>query len=442
MISEKHPRGLPYIIGNEAAERFSYYGMRAILVIFMTTHLMNSQGNPEPMPDSQATFWYHTFTSANYLFPVLGALLADIWLGKFRTIVFLSLLYVAGHATLAIDETRDGLLIGLALIAIGAGGIKPCVSSHLGDQYTGNNAALVSKGYAYFYIAINVGAAASSLAIPWVYEHYGPQSAFAIPGILMFFATVIFWRGRRSFRTIPPTGWRGYAELRGEKARLARLALLFLLLSVFWSLFDQMGSSWVLQATKMDTSILQGTNFAFELLPAQIQAMNPLLILVLTPLTVSLVYPAWSRFVRVTAIHKMSMGMVISGLSFLVVAYAQIGIEAGYRPTVLWQAGAYLLLTFAEVMVSITSLEYAYTHAPRGAKALCMGAYFLSVSLGNAFTAGVNFALSYEYVAGLLAGPNYFLLFAALSCAAGGAMWLLSKDRQAEEDYVLYEGNG
>ena len=135
LASTRLPRGIPYIIGNEAAERFSFYGMRAILVVFMTQYLMGTGGHVDLMTDDEAKGWYHLFVSAVYLTPLLGALLSDGLLGKYRTIILLSIVYTLGHFALALDDTRLGLAIGLGLIAIGAGGIKPCVSANVGDQF-------------------------------------------------------------------------------------------------------------------------------------------------------------------------------------------------------------------------------------------------------------------------------------------------------------------
>ena len=129
------PKGIPYIVTNEAAERFSFYGMKGILVVFMTKYMLDSTGGADYLTDEQALTWYHSFTSAVYFFPILGAIIADAFLGKYRTILYLSAVYCMGHAALAMDETRTGLMIGLALIAIGSGGIKPCVSAHVGDQF-------------------------------------------------------------------------------------------------------------------------------------------------------------------------------------------------------------------------------------------------------------------------------------------------------------------
>jgi POT family proton-dependent oligopeptide transporter len=119
------PSGLPFIVGNEAAERFSFYGMRTILVVFMTQYMMSSSGQPDVMSDADAKGWYHLFVSAVFFTPVIGALMADVWLGKYRTIILLSMVYCAGHLTLALDDTRFGLALGLGLIALGAVASNP-----------------------------------------------------------------------------------------------------------------------------------------------------------------------------------------------------------------------------------------------------------------------------------------------------------------------------
>src|SRR5688572_9504060 len=133
--TDKMPPGIPYIVGNEAAERFTFYGLRAILVVFMTQYLMNRAGQPAPMSKAEATEAMHIFLFGAYFFPFLGAILSDAFLGKYRTIVLLSLVYCSGPLLLAIDNTRLGLFAGLWLIVIGSGGIKPCVSAHVGDQF-------------------------------------------------------------------------------------------------------------------------------------------------------------------------------------------------------------------------------------------------------------------------------------------------------------------
>jgi POT family proton-dependent oligopeptide transporter len=104
--SNKMPKGIPYIIGNELAERFSYYGMKTILVVFMTQYIMNRSGQVQPMSEADATTWYHYFSVANYFFPIIGAVLSDVLWGKYKTIISLSIVYVLGHLALAIDQSE------------------------------------------------------------------------------------------------------------------------------------------------------------------------------------------------------------------------------------------------------------------------------------------------------------------------------------------------
>ena len=118
--TDKMPPGIPYIIGNELAERFSFYGMRAILIVFMTQYLRDSSGGPAPMSEAEASKWFHLFLASNYFFPILGAVVADAFLGKYRTIFYISLVYCVGHLVLALDLTRTGLALGLGLIALGS----------------------------------------------------------------------------------------------------------------------------------------------------------------------------------------------------------------------------------------------------------------------------------------------------------------------------------
>ena len=162
-ISQSMPKGIPYIIVNDVAERFSFYGMRAILVIFMTQYLMTDDGALDTMSEEDATSYFHLFVSTAYFLPILGAILADAFWGKYRTIIILSLIYCAGHLSLFLDDTRLGLIFGLTLIAIGSGGIKPSIASNVGDQFSQANRHLLSRAFAWYYFGINIGSSTSSL---------------------------------------------------------------------------------------------------------------------------------------------------------------------------------------------------------------------------------------------------------------------------------------
>ncbi len=123
----------------------------------MTKYLLNNLGAPE-FTESQAMVWYHSFYSACYFFPIIGAIIADVFLGKYKTIIALSIVYCLGHLILGLFGTKTGLTFGLALIAIGTGGIKPCVIAHLGDQFNKNNSHLITKAYSWLYFSVSVGA--------------------------------------------------------------------------------------------------------------------------------------------------------------------------------------------------------------------------------------------------------------------------------------------
>ncbi|RPG16993.1 MAG: MFS transporter [Phycisphaera sp. TMED9] len=393
--SKKLPGGIPYIIGNEAAERFSFYGMKAILVVFMTGYLYLLPGatNNEAMTDTEAIAGYHLFTSAVYFTPILGALLSDIVLGKYLTIMILSIVYCLGHGVLAlmgIDDNIDPgwmLMLGLGLIAFGSGGIKPCVSAHVGDQFGQSNAHLLTKVFSAFYFSINVGAFVSTLLTPWFLEWYGPHLAFGIPGVLMCIATFLFWCGRKKFVHVPAGGLKWFRETFSWKgiSAILKLGVIYVFVAVFWALFDQTGSSWVLQAEDLDRQWL-GVNW----LPSQIQAVNPIMILVFIPIFAFIVYPWVNKVFTLTPIRKISIGLFIMVVGFAMVSWVRGAFDAGQRPSIGWQIAAYAILTASEVMVSITCLEFSYTQAPRTMKSVIMALFLMSVSLGSLFTAGVN----------------------------------------------------
>lgn len=468
VASTRMPGGIPYIIGNELAERFSFYGMKAILTVFMTKHLLDAAGQPDYMNDEQAKTIYHLFTAAAYFFPLLGSLISDILFGKYKTIIILSLGYCLGHGCLAIMDLgpisglfdmRPWLFIGLLFIAIGAGGIKPCVSAHVGDQFGSKNQHLVSKIFSWFYFSINAGATASTLLTPLLLERVGPWAAFGLPGALMAIATFVFWLGRHRFVHVPPAGLKKFTEETlspsGLRAMLNLAPIFLIFIPMFWAIFDQTGSAWVLQADRMNREFMGVT-----WLQAQVQAVNPILILLLIPIFAYVLYPLTSKYLFVlTPLRKIGIGLFLTVAAFSLSAlieqeivnlapqaasllWASLGMtgEASYEglleamriaqaqgvdpsvvsaalagmPNIGWQFLAYVILTAAEVMVSITSLEFAYTQAPKKMKSFIMGIYFLGVSLGNLFTSGVNWFIQSPDGSTKLDGVQYYWFFTGL----------------------------
>lgn len=447
----KMPSGIPYIVGNEAAERFSYYGMRTILIVFMTKFLIDKNGDSAPMTEEHAKVVYHQFLFAVYFFPILGSLLADGLLGKYRTIIILSIVYCLGHLVLALDDTRNGLYLGLGLIAVGAGGIKPCVSAHVGDQFGERNKDLLPKVFGWFYFSINFGSFFSTLLIPAILHRQGVFAtwippgvrtapiAFAVPGVLMLLATLVFWMGRNRFANIPPGGARFIRQaLSGEGLKvLVRLSMLYLFIAMFWSLYDQTSSAWVLQAEKLDRQFsLFGREW--EISAEQVQAINPLLIMLFIPLFNYVVYPGMNRVWTMTPLRKIGVGFLLTVLSFVISYVIELRIAAGATPSMLWQLGAFVVITAAETMVSITALEYSYTQSPNAMKSFVMALYMLSVSLGNLFTSIVNRAIIAFDLTKTITGAAYYAFFAGMMLLSTG-IYVFASQHFREKTFV--QGN-
>jgi len=285
------------------------------------------------------------------------------------------------------------LFIGLLLIALGAGGIKPCVSAHVGDQFGFSNKHLISRAFGWFYLSINLGSSIATFVCPILLNNrsFGSRYAFGLPGLFMLIATIVFWMGRQRFVHIPPGGAQFVREFFSTEGlgALGRLFVVYLFVAVFWSLWDQSsGGEWTLQARNLDLNIL-----GLQLLPEQVQVVNPILILLLVPLFNYVIYPATNRFFPLTPLRKIGIGLFVMAASFVVIWWLQLRIDVGEKPNVIWQLLAYVLLTASEVLVSITGLEFSYTQAPKRMKSAVMAAWLFTVALGNQFTAILNFLI-------------------------------------------------
>ena len=440
----KMPKGIPYIVGNETAERFSYYGMKAILFTFFTQFMVDASGGVDTLSSTEATSWIHFFGFGVYFFPILGALLSDVLWGKYKTIIILSLVYCAGHLALAMNETRIGMLLGLTMIAIGSGGIKPCVSAHVGDQFDNSNKQLLEKIFSYFYLAINMGAAVSQILTPFILNNktliekgLNAKIAFGLPGGLMILATFIFWFGRNKFISIPPVSWKEYKSKVFSKEGLSilkKLSSVFLFVLVFWSLFDQTATSIIHQGSSpLVNKIIPIINY--EILPSQVQALNPILILILVPLFTFVIYPKLSKKGKIPPLKKVSVGMFVTTVAYLILVLIQFWIEQGSTVSILWQFLSYLILTIAEVLVSITILEFAYTQAPRENKSLVMSLNMLSIALGNLLAAGFNWLITDDKGQSVISDLSYFSIFTFLMFVTSIAFIYRAKSYQ-EKSYI------
>jgi POT family proton-dependent oligopeptide transporter len=505
------PRQIPYIIANEGCERFSFYGMRNILTPFLISSLLLFL--PEAQRTGEAKDVFHTFVIGVYFFPLLGGWLADRFFGKYHTVFWLSLVYCAGHACLAAFEGNvRGFYLGLFLIALGSGGIKPLVSSFVGDQFDHTNKDRAKVVFDAFYWIINFGSFFASLLMPVFLRDYGPAVAFGIPGILMLIATLVFWSGRKKYVHVPPSAADPHAFTRvartallaqkagagrpglavacigaaGAVASLAmspswgfviaactalvlllafggigvamqlerardvhpdeavdgvrgvlRVLIVFALVTPFWSLFDQKASTWIVQANGMlrPTLHLFGSAFRFE--PAQMQALNPLLVMLLIPVNNLVVFPALRRLGwEPTALRRMTAGIALSALSWVAIGTIQVVMDGGTALSMAWQVLPYALLTMGEVLVSATGLEFAYSQAPRSMKGAIMAFWSLAVTVGSLWVLIVNASVRNEAVLGHIASTGlgvmafqmyFFAAFAFIAALAFG--WYATRYR-------------
>jgi POT family proton-dependent oligopeptide transporter len=453
--TNRFPPQIPYIIGQEACERFSFYGMRNILTVFLIDYLLRN-AHPDPaLRQAMAKSHFHLFMSGVYFFPLLGGYLADRFFGKYSVIFWLSQLYVLGHACLAIfEESVYGFYTGLFLIALGSGGIKPCVSAMVGDQFTSENKHLVKKVFAIFYWSINFGSFFASLFIPLALKHYGPSVAFGIPGVLMFIATLIYWAGRKHYVIVPPTGKNPHSFLKvvasalrnpkqsggdwlsgarkehpeealdGVRAVLRINLLLMPTIPFFWMLFDQKASTWVVQARDMNPQV---GSFTFQ--PSQMQFINPLLVMLLIPLLTAVVYPALQRLGwEFTPLRRMPMGLIFGALSFVIAGYYQVVMNGGTQLNIAWQILPYIVLTIGEILVSTTGLEFAYTQAPRQMKSVVQSLWLLNSTLANV-------AVAIAAALNIFTGSAQFFFYAGLAALAGVGMALMARTYKVRDYY-------
>ena len=469
----RHPVGFWYIFSGELAERSSYYGMRAILALYMTEKL--------GFTDGQASVTMSYFIAACYLLPLVGGYLADNVFGKYWTIVGFSLPYILGHVILGV-ESRPYLYTALALLAMGSGVIKPNISTLMGmtyDQQRPGLEKLRSDAFAMFYWAINVGAALSAFTMPVLRTRFGYAVAFLFPAGLMVIAFLVFAMGKRHYAVEVISRKESTPEVKRQRLEvLGRIVGLFLVVTFFWSIFDQAASTWTL----FTRDLLDLRLFGVQLEPDMIQGFNPILIILLLPPVTALwkVFAGRGRGLRAT--DKMLIGFVLTAAAMAVMSAAgngslanvaryakdgytivllgdggqnrilrdgpvtagkavvvetvedvralkvadpakvayltqvgnpdlkrQVGEKGSSHPyvddvkgallerfpaavvpakvPVIWEILAYVIITVAEICISVSGLELAFTAAPPNMKSFVTACWLLTVFIGNILNA-------------------------------------------------------
>uniref|UniRef100_A0A0N5AUQ9 Peptide transporter 3 n=1 Tax=Syphacia muris TaxID=451379 RepID=A0A0N5AUQ9_9BILA len=453
-----YPSAVFYMLGNEFCERFSFYGMKAILTLYLI--------NEHHYKENQASLFYHAFVSLAFASPLLGSIAADNYFGRFRVIFWGSLIYVIGHVLLSLGaipefsyNVRSSLdFSGLFVIALATGAIKPCVSAFAADQRCVNgmfergnedNVAIVefnedqkaqrTQFFSFFYFAINAGSLVAILLTPMLRgrvkcfgSEYCFPLAFGVPGVLMLIAFLIFVAGWKRYKTASSASnnevfhvigcmfyagkqkliatyrkqdkaehWIDYAASRyshqlivGVKS-LTGVLVLFMPIIPFWALSDQQGSTWVLQARRMD-----GRIGPLTVLPDQMNTINPLIILIMVPIFEAYLYPLTRKMVHVTPLRKMGVGGVLIGISFVMAGILQLYVNGTMEPRP--EPGHVFLQRFGN-----STVKYYLNGVPLefGKTDLEVGEYAVNAEDGSSF--GISLTKSASgYVLGLFDSPD------------------------------------
>jgi POT family proton-dependent oligopeptide transporter len=437
---------------------------------FLVAQFFNPTMNPlmQEVAEAKSNEMVHLFVTLAYFMPLVGGIMADWFFGKYKVILYVSILYAVGNLLLALSTHNIGLFsVGLIVIAAAAGGIKSCVSANVGDQFDKSNDHLLSKMYGWFYFTINTGSIVSTLLIPIIYNKYGAELAFGIPGVLMCAATIIFWMGRKKYVRVKPSGpkrenfmvisyyailqlfkkkddrpfWERLSKERNFSAKsidgvqaVYRILMIFAFTPIFWALWDQNLAEWVLQAKKLDLNI-----FGYTLFAEQVQTFNPIFLVSMIPVMTYGVFPLVEKIgITPTPLRKIGAGLFLTGITFVIIALLQENIDHGGHPSVWWQILAYLILAIAEILVSITCLEYAYTHSPKSMKSTMSALYLLGISVGNYFDSLVNKSIANKGFFGQFTGAKYYWLFIGI-ITVFFVIYLFVAKRLPEKSYVGLE---
>lgn len=380
-----HPMGLYVLFFTEMWERFSYYGMRAILVLYITTTTMDA--NPGlGWSTGEALSLYGTYTMLVYVMSIPGGFIADRMIGQKKSVLLGGLILIIGHSVLAI--TQDwAFYTGLGLIILGVGLLKPNISTMVGGLYNQGDERR-DKGFTIFYIGINVGAFLSSLIVGYVGENIGWHYGFGLAGIGMLLGMLVFMWGQKYLVGIgdfigddenPDKEHRDRPLTKIEKDRMLVMFLSFLLIIVFWGAFEQAGGLMNIYADQKTDRMLMG----WEVPASWFQSVNAFFIITLGTAVAGFWYNWKLKGREGSSLFKMAIGIIIMGFGFLFMRFAAEQHEATGSSAMYWLVLAYLFHTIGELCASPVALSFITKLAPVKYGSLMMGAYFAATGLGN-----------------------------------------------------------
>ncbi|HVJ82853.1 MAG TPA: MFS transporter, partial [Planctomycetia bacterium] len=409
-VPTTHPKAFFFFFWGEFAERCSYYGMRAILPIFLTTVIA--------LPEKDANTYYAWFKAACYLLPLLGGFLADRYFGKYWTIVGFSIPYIIGQFLLGLNSTYMTYL-ALVLLACGSGVIKPNISTLMGltyDQQRPGRLALRSAAFQWFYFSINVGALISMAVLPELRDHWAKQAymqrtgvatlpadfqpakqcskedfsaayppTFMFPAVLMILALGAFAGGKKHY-AVEKIGAGAPAspeEKAEQRSVLLRLLGLFLIMTFYWVPYEHNDSLWVFFARDHMNMTLNFFGASKTFAPDGLQWVNSLCVLLFIPFFNYFwpkVDPAGTRFPPTS---KMLIGFVFTAAAAGMMAILGYMVGPETKVSAWWLVFAYVILTLGEVLIYGTGLELAFTAAPANMKGFVTACFLTTNTLGN-----------------------------------------------------------
>ena len=426
----KQPRGLPLLFFTEMWERFSYYGMRALLVLFLIDTATGGFG----WTQKEATNLYGLYTSLVWLTPIIGGWLADRYLGTARSLLIGGVIIALGHFALA-WETHFTFFAGLVLVVIGTGFFKANVSTLVGQLY-GENDPRRDAGFTFFYMGINLGGFLGPIVCGWLRVKYGWSYAFGAAGVGMVLGLITFSLLRRKYlgdlgmtplgltRTVSGQAARNVPLTREERGHVWAILIVTFFVALFWFAFEQAGSSLnIFGALKVDRAVggPLGSLLPNGEIPAEwFQSANSFFIIVLAPVVAAV----WSRLGsrQPSTPIKMTLALLVMGLGFAVLVPGAMASDRGGLANPWFLVGLYALHSIGELCLSPVGLSFVTKVAPVKFASLMMGVWFLSNSLGNLVggrVAGTVEKFERGEVFTIFGGQaDFFLMFAVISIGA------------------------
>ena len=411
-VRKGHPKGLYFLFFTEMWERFSYYGMRSLLVYYMMKQLMFSQ--------QHASNIYGLYTGLVYFSPFFGGIFADRWLGQRRTVIVGGVLMAIGHFLMAAESMFYPALV---FLIVGCGAFKPNISTQVGSLYEQGDHRR-DRAFSLFYMGINLGAFFSPLICGTLGETCGWHWGFGAAGVGMIAGLVIYILGQKHLAP-DQIMKKASGELaredkpldKNDKSKIGALVVLMFFTIVFWATYEQQGNTLALWADANTNR----TIFGWEMPASWFQSLNPMLIFALIPL-INMVWASQARRRREpSSVTKMAIGCILLGLSFLVMIPPSHTVAGGAKVSMLWLAGCIAILTVGEIYLSPVGLSLVTKLAPPRMVSMLMGTWFMAAFFGNYLSGYIGTyweTTSKEF---------FFIALAAMSIGAGLGILLVGK---------------